>query len=239
VVLAAAALLTWLALGRHLPGTATERTVVAAAAVAFALLALLALAVARLLAPAEIRPSGMDAVTRRRLVLLGVAVALACLTAVLSLTGLPRSAADVTRAAAAVVVGVTVADLVERGWWALAAAAAITLTDIASVAAGPTKILLQHGNERTLSALVVALPAPDLDEASALGVSDIVFLAFFCAVAVRFGGRPRIGAAAMAAGLVMTMALVFASDRALPALPLLALGFALTNGDRLLPRRQP
>jgi hypothetical protein len=67
-------------------------------------------------------------------------------------------------------------------------------------------------------------------------VSDFVFFALFAAASVRMGLRPRATWVATTASLGATMALSYAFDTALPALPLLSLAFLGANADLLLDR---
>ncbi len=55
----------------------------------------------------------------------------------------------------------------------------------------------------------------------------------FAVWARRFGLRPRATALGMVAGLLATLALSLWTDRAIPALPLVAVGYWLVNLDRL------
>ena len=83
----------------------------------------------------------------------------------------------------------------------------------------------------------MALPAPGLREAAAIGMPDLLFLALFTAVAAPLGLRERATALAMLASLSATSVASWALERPLPALPLLSLAFLLANADRLAARR--
>ena len=71
-----------------------------------------------------------------------------------------------------------------------------------------------------------------MGSAGQLGLSDAVFLAMFAAWALHYGFRPKTTIAALALGLIASLVLSVALDRAIPALPLLAAGYLLPNLDR-------
>jgi hypothetical protein len=107
--------------------------------------------------------------------------------------------------------------------------------DAWSVASGPSS-RLSHGEPRGAAELTFDLPSwgGSLGGAAArLGITDAIFLAMFATWAARFGLRRRATALGMTAGLMATVALSVTTDRALPALPLLAVGYWLPNVDRL------
>lgn len=116
---------------------------------------------------------------------------------------------------------------------ALAIPVFVAIVDAWSVAQGPTSRLSESG-ARGSSELTFDLPAwGDAPEAaSRLGLVDAVFLAMFSVWAVRFGLRPRATAIGMVAGLFAAVVLSVAMDRAVPALPLMAVGYWLANLDR-------
>jgi hypothetical protein len=117
---------------------------------------------------------------------------------------------------------------------ALAIPVFVALVDAWSVASGPSSRLL-HGDPRGTDALTFDLPAwGDAHGAgSRLGLTDAIFLAMFAVWAKRFGLRRRATAIGMVGGLVATAAISVATGRALPALPLMAVGYWLPNVDRL------
>ena len=84
------------------------------------------------------------------------------------------------------------------------------------------------------SVLTLALPAwgGGMDVAR-IGLLDAVFLALYAAWAVRFSLRPRLTIPLMAAGLAAAAALSVAFDRAVPALPFLALALLLPAAKRV------
>jgi hypothetical protein len=101
------------------------------------------------------------------------------------------------------------------------------------VANGPSS-RLSHGNPRGAAELTFDLPSwgATPGASSRLGLTDAIFLAMFSVWAVRFGLRPRATLAGMVLGLVAAVTLSVALDRAVPALPLIAVGYWLPNLDR-------
>jgi hypothetical protein len=116
---------------------------------------------------------------------------------------------------------------------ALAIPVFVAIVDAWSVASGPSSRLAQ-GNPRGAAELTFDLPswggAPGA--ASRLGLVDAVFLAMFAYWAQRFGLRRRATLIGMVAGLALAVVLSVLLDRAIPALPLMAVGYWLPNLDR-------
>jgi hypothetical protein len=80
-----------------------------------------------------------------------------------------------------------------------------------------------------------------MGSAGQLGVSDAVFLSMFAAWAMHYDFRRTATIVGLIAGLLASLALSVVLDRAIPALPLIAVGYLLPNVDRVgrLLRRQP
>ncbi|MCW2990336.1 MAG: hypothetical protein JWM73_930, partial [Solirubrobacterales bacterium] len=116
---------------------------------------------------------------------------------------------------------------------ALAIPIFVAVIDAWSVASGPTSRLSESG-ARGASELTFDLPswggAPGA--ASRLGLVDAIFLAMFSVWAARFGLRPRATAIGMVLGLCAAVVLSVLLDRAVPALPLVAVGYWTANLDR-------
>jgi len=116
---------------------------------------------------------------------------------------------------------------------ALAIPVFVAIVDAWSVVSEPSS-RLSHGSPRGTAELTFDLPSwggvPGA--ASRLGLTDAVFLAMFSVWAARFGLRPRATAIGMVIGLLAAMALSVTLDRAVPALPLMAVGYWLPNLDR-------
>jgi hypothetical protein len=119
----------------------------------------------------------------------------------------------------------------ENATWVALIAALIPWVDAYSVFWGPTSKILEH--PKGVSALSFAFPIPGESGVASLGLPDLLFFALFLAAAVRF--RLRVGAtfALMALSFGVTTALAAWTDRALPATPLLSVGFLLANADLL------
>jgi hypothetical protein len=122
--------------------------------------------------------------------------------------------------------------LFEELGWVVIVAAIIPFVDAISVAAGPTKHIVNHHFE-VYSALAVAFLAPG-GGAAFLGPPDILFFALFLAATVRWRLRPVWTWVAMTGMYSLTLVIANATDvGGLPALPFLSAGFLLANGDLL------
>ena len=127
----------------------------------------------------------------------------------------------------------------ESATWVALIAALIPWVDVYSVFWGPTSKILEH--PKGISALSFGFPIPGEDGVASLGLPDLLFFALFLGAAARF--RLRVGPtfALMALSFGATTALAAWTDRALPATPLLSIGFLLANADLLWAawRRRP
>jgi hypothetical protein len=119
-------------------------------------------------------------------------------------------------------------------------AALAAVVDIASVAVGPTKALLENAPS-AVGALTVAMLWPGYASDAgytALGVSDVIFMALYAGAAAKFRLRVRATVLACAAAIAVTViAAVWFS--ALPVLPLLGVAFVGVNADLLFWRKRP
>lgn len=104
--------------------------------------------------------------------------------------------------------------------------------DAAAVLTGPDEPL---GDFDPVDVLTFDLPAfgGERPSIARLGFLDATFLAMFAAWSVRFALRPRIAIPLMIAGLASSVALAVALDRAIPALPFVAVAFLLPALSRL------
>jgi hypothetical protein len=128
--------------------------------------------------------------------------------------------------------------LFEELSWVLIVALIIPFVDAISVAAGPTKAIVNHHFE-VYSAVAVAFLAPG-GLAADLGPPDILFFALFLAATVRWRLRPWWTWIAMTAMYSLTLVIANVSDvNGLPALPFLSFGFLLANADLLWRRFRP
>lgn len=167
--------------------------------------------------------------------LLGAAAAAAVLTAVLIAVGLGGTPATLAKLVAAACIGIALARLLQTAAEMVAIALLVAAVDSYSVAAGPTHAIVLH-HQQVLDSFTLAFHPPGSDAVAQIGASDFIFFALFAAAAVRLALRARPTWAAMTASLGATMALSYAFDAALPALPLLSLAFLATNADVLLGR---
>jgi hypothetical protein len=128
--------------------------------------------------------------------------------------------------------------LFEEVSWVLIVALIIPFVDAISVAAGPTKAIVNHHFE-VYSAVAVAFLAPG-GLAADLGPPDILFFALFLAATVRWRLRPWWTWIAMTAMYSLTLVIANVADvNGLPALPFLSFGFLLANADLLWRRFRP
>src|SRR5665647_1781453 len=106
--------------------------------------------------------------------------------------------------------------------------------DVVSVAAGPTKAILDKGPV-VVGYFTVAVTWAGYTYSEAytgLGISDVIFLALYLGSARRFGLRRGWSAVAMVVSFLATIAAAMWWT-ALPALPLLSVAFLAVNGDLL------
>jgi hypothetical protein len=109
----------------------------------------------------------------------------------------------------------------------------VAAIDVWSVASGPSSRLLADGTDR-VDALSFDFPAwGDAGSAGHLGLSDAVFLSLFASWAAHYGFRRGATIAGMTLGLLASLVLSVTFDRAIPALPLIAVGYLLPNLDRI------
>jgi len=143
--------------------------------------------------------------------------------------------ANVAKIVAAAALGMWIATELEKLSWIVIVAAVSAVIDIASVAAGPTKALIDKG-PAVVGYFTIGVTWFGYTYAEAftgLGVSDVIFFALYLATAQRFGLRVGWSAVAMVASFLVTIAVAMWWT-ALPALPLLSVAFLAVNADRLL-----
>lgn len=143
--------------------------------------------------------------------------------------------ANVVKIVAAAALGMWIATELEKLSWIVIVAAVSAVVDIASVAAGPTKALIDQGPV-VVGYFTVAVTWFGYTYAEAytgLGVSDVIFFALYLSAARRFGLRVGWSAVAMVVSFLVTIAAAMWWT-ALPALPLLSVAFLAVNVDRLL-----
>jgi hypothetical protein len=115
--------------------------------------------------------------------------------------------------------------------WVVLISLIIPWVDAYSVWRGPTKVIVTK-HAHVFTNFSFAFPIPGEKTAANLGLPDLLFFALFLAAAARFRLRPGWTWLLMTLSFGATLALAVWRDLGgLPALPLLALGFLLANGD--------
>ena len=170
--------------------------------------------------------------------LAAIAAALGVAAAAFQHSGLDSLASFAKLGAAAGVAFVFLAVFESASWVALIAAL-IPWVDAYAVFWGPTSKILEH--PKGVSALSFGFPVPGERAVASLGLPDLLFFALFLSAAARFRLRPGPTFLLMAASFGATTALAAWTNRALPATPLLSVGFLLANADLLWDawRRRP
>jgi hypothetical protein len=184
---------------------------------------------------ATLVPFALEPLARLGPRLLAAAVAAAGATAVLIWAGYPGTPATLTKLLAASLIGLTLASLLQTPVEIVGIAILIAVVDTYSVAAGPTKVIVEH-HEQVLNAFTLAFHPLGSEGVAQIGASDFVFFSVFLAAARVFGLRPAVTWAAMTASFGLTLYLSYELDRALPALPLLSIAFLTANGAQLADR---
>jgi hypothetical protein len=143
--------------------------------------------------------------------------------------------ANVFKVVFAAALGIWIAGELERVSWIVIVAAVSAVVDIVSVAAGPTKAILDKGPVVVgWFTLAVTWMGYSYAEAfTGLGVSDVLFFALYLAAARRFRLRVAWSAVAMVGSFLGTIALAMWWT-ALPALPLLSVAFVAVNADLIV-----
>jgi hypothetical protein len=182
--------------------------------------------------------------TARLLILGAAAAALGALFAFLArpdniengsgfLLSFALSLANLSRIVAAASVGISLARHVGSVGVALLIVAVATASDLFSVFAGPTRTLVEEDSP-ALDILLLVFPTFGSALGFGLGVSDFVFLALFAAASRFLNLRyfATLLCICFATFLAVTAGLLL--ERPLPALPFIAIAFALVNGDLIL-----
>jgi hypothetical protein len=163
--------------------------------------------------------------------LAGAVVAIAA-TAVLIVAGFPGTPATIAKLISATFIGYALASLLQTTAEVVVIALLIAAVDVYSVAAGPTKVIVEQ-HEDVLNAFTLAFHPLGSQGVAQIGASDFIFFALFLAATERLGLRMPFTWTAMTLSFGATMALSYLLDAALPALPLLSLAFLLANADLL------
>jgi hypothetical protein len=168
----------------------------------------------------------------RRLPLVALA-ALPCAVLFVWLGWVP--VANIAKIVFAAALGIWIAGEMERASWIVLVAAISAAVDIVSVAAGPTKAILDKGPVIVgwFTVAVTWLGYSYAEAYTGLGVSDVLFFALYLGAARRFRLRAAWSAVAMVGSFLGTIALAMWWT-ALPALPLLSVAFLAVNADLLV-----
>jgi hypothetical protein len=182
-----------------------------------------------------------DYATSRLLALGAVSAALGLSTAFLSrpedlesssgvFVLLALSVADLSRILAAACFGIALARYITSVGVVLIIVLAAIASDLFSVFAGPTRVLVQEDSP-VLDGLLLVFPTFGAALGFGLGVSDFIFLALFAAASrfldLRYAAT--LLGVCFAAFLAVTAGLLL--QRPLPALPFIAVAFLLVNAD--------
>ncbi len=141
--------------------------------------------------------------------------------------------ADLSRILAAACLGISLARYVTSVGTVLIIVLAAIVSDIFSVFAGPTRVLVQEDSP-ILDGLLLIFPTFGSALGFGLGLSDFIFLALFAA-ASRFLNLRYVATLlgiCFTAFLAVTAGLLL--ERPLPALPFIAIAFVLVNADLIV-----
>jgi hypothetical protein len=162
--------------------------------------------------------------------LLGAAALCGALALGFALFGL-GSASNVAKLAAFALLGFWFVSLFEELWWVAAVSLVVPWVDIWSVAAGPTRYVVEQ-KPGFFEHISIAFPNPGETATVNVGPPDVIFFALFLAAADHFRLRVAWTWIAMTGFLALTLALVWKFEASgLPALPAVSLGFLVPNAD--------
>jgi len=141
--------------------------------------------------------------------------------------------ANLSRILAAACLGIALARYVTSVGVVLIIVLAAIASDLFSVFAGPTRVLVQE-NSPLLDGLLLVFPTFGSALGFGLGLSDFIFLALFAAASLFLNLRylPTLLGVCFAAFLAVTAGLML--ERPLPALPFIAIAFVLVNADLIV-----
>jgi len=119
-------------------------------------------------------------------------------TALLIWSGYSGTPATLAKLVAASLIGLGLGSLLQTPAEIVGIAVLIAAVDIYSVAAGPTKVIVEH-HAQVLNAFTLAFHPIGSNGVAQIGASDFVFFSVFLAAAARFDLRPTLTWAAMTA----------------------------------------
>jgi hypothetical protein len=138
--------------------------------------------------------------------------------------------AALARILAAVCVGLSLARYITSVGTVLIVVVAAIASDIFSVFAGPTEALVR-ANSPLLDFLLLVFPTFGSPLGFGLGLSDFVFLALFAAAGRFLDLRYAATLLGVCCAAFLAVAAGLLLERALPALPFIAVAFVLVNAD--------
>lgn len=140
--------------------------------------------------------------------------------------------ADSLRIVAAVSLALALARHVKSPGAALLVAVAASASDLFSVFAGPTKILVQEDSP-ALDFLLLIFPTFGYPLGFALGIADFIFLALFVALAAYLKFKPLTTIVLGSVSILLALLAGLLLETALPALPFIAFSFLVANATPL------
>jgi hypothetical protein len=143
---------------------------------------------------------------------------------------LALSLANVFRVLAAGALGVSLARYVNSVGVVVLIAAVAIASDLFSVFAGPTKMLVEEDSP-ALDVLLLVFPTFGATLGFGLGMSDFIFLALFAAASHFLNLRYFATLLCVCSGAFLALSAGLLLERPLPALPFIAIAFVLANAD--------
>lgn len=141
--------------------------------------------------------------------------------------------ANALRILGAASLGIVLARYVLSPGAALLIAIVAIASDLFSVFAGPTKVLLREDSP-ALDVLILTFPTFGTPLGFGLGVSDFVFLALFSYMSRSLGFHYPLTLICCCAATLLALTTGLLLERPLPALPFIALSFILVNAGKIL-----
>ena len=170
---------------------------------------------------------------RRRLI--AGAVLAALVAALLIWGGLSGTPATLAKLIGATLVGLLLESLLSSPAELIGIALLVAAVDAYSVAAGPTRAIVEH-HPSVLSAFTLGFVPAGSTGSGQIGASDFAFFAMFLGASERMRFHADATWLWLTASFGATMALSYRFDLALPALPLLSLAFLAVNARPLMAR---
>jgi hypothetical protein len=141
--------------------------------------------------------------------------------------------ADLTRILAAACLGIALARYITSVGVALIIVLAAIASDLFSVFAGPTRVLVREDSP-VLDGLLLVFPTFGSALGFGLGVSDFIFLALFAAASRFLDLRYAATLLGLCFGAFLAVTAGLLLQRPLPALPFIAVAFVIVNADLIV-----